>query len=113
MGAEVIIAVYLGMGVARERPRNMVEILWRSFSIMQNNSLRDIYDRCDVVIEPDVSSFMWDEFHRGRELVAAGEVAARAALPKIRSLMVPREFPATEAKKDIKLGLAGGSSPLP
>jgi len=113
LGAEVVIAVYLGMGTAKEKPRNMVEILWRSFSIMQNNSLRDIYDRCDVVIEPDVSSFMWDDFHRGRELVAAGEAATRAALPKIRSLMAPRGFPAVEEKTGIKFKLAPPTSPLP
>jgi hypothetical protein len=40
-----------------------------------------------VVIEPDMKSFVWDDFTRTPELVAAGEAAALAVLPKIRELV--------------------------
>src|SRR5882724_8138056 len=36
-----------------------------------------------VIIEPDVSSFAWDDFTKTPELVAAGEAAAMNALPEI------------------------------
>jgi len=95
LGAEIVIAVYLGMGVQKEKPRHMGEILWRAFSIMQNNSLCNLPDRCDVLIQPDVAPFAWDDFRRGNELAAAGEAATREALPEIRRLLVPRAYPAT------------------
>ena len=114
LGAEVIIAVYLGMGVQTEKPRHMGEILWRAFSIMQNNSLCNLPERCDVLIAPDVSPFAWDDFSRGKELAAAGEAATRAVLPEIRSLMVPQAFPATAHDPRLaKLNLASGTEPLP
>ena len=43
--------------------------------------------RCDLVIEPDVAAFDWDDFDHFSELVRAGEVAARRALPALRSLL--------------------------
>jgi NTE family protein len=114
LGAEVIIAVYMGMGVQKDKPRHMGEILWRSFSIMQNNSLCNLSDRCDVLIQPNVAPFAWDDFGRGNELVAAGELAARAALPEIRRLVAPRAFPATAHDEHrAKLSLASGPASLP
>ena len=41
----------------------------------------------DVVIEPDMKSFVWDDFTRTPELVAAGEAATREVLPRIRELV--------------------------
>ena len=39
--------------------------------------------QADVIIEPDVKPFVWDDFTRTDELIAAGESAAQAALPEI------------------------------
>lgn len=114
LGAEVLIAVYLGMGRAKEKPRHMAEILWRSFSIMQNNSLCNLPERCDVLIQPDVTPFAWDDFSRGKELVAAGEAATRAALPEIRGYLVPRVFPASaHDSRFARLELASRPAPSP
>jgi NTE family protein len=113
LGAEIIIAVYLGMGVQKEKPRHMGEILWRAFSIMQNNSLCNLPERCDVLIQPEVSPFAWDDFRSGEELAAAGEAATRAALPEIRALLVPGAFPATaHDQRYAKLELASRPSEL-
>jgi hypothetical protein len=43
-----------------------------------------------VVIEPDVTDFTWDDFDRADELIAAGEAAARAALPGLRAIVQTR-----------------------
>jgi hypothetical protein len=40
-----------------------------------------------VLLEPDVHHVLWDEFVKTPELIAAGEAAARAALPKIQALL--------------------------
>lgn len=96
LGAEVVIAVYLEPG-SIEKPRNMVDVIGRSFSIIQNHAHLDWRRKADVVIEPDVKKFVWDDFGKAAEMIAAGETAARAALPRIlRALAAPARRPASE-----------------
>jgi predicted acylesterase/phospholipase RssA len=46
----------------------------------------------DVVIEPDVAGFDYDDFSRADELIRVGELAMRGALPQVRKwLEVPLE----------------------
>jgi hypothetical protein len=37
-----------------------------------------------------VKDFLWDDFDKTSELIAAGEAAARAALPKIRAAIATK-----------------------
>jgi hypothetical protein len=41
----------------------------------------------DLVIQPDVNGYKYDAFEYSAELVRAGEVVTRAALPEIRKWM--------------------------
>jgi NTE family protein len=84
MGADFVISVHLEPGLLSAKPRNTIEVISRSFSIIQSNSHQPWRDATDVLIEPDVHSILWDEFVKTPALVAAGEEATRAALPKIR-----------------------------
>jgi NTE family protein len=84
MGADFVISVHLEPGLLASKPRNTIEVISRSFSIIQSNSHQPWRDATDVLIEPDVHSILWDEFVRTPALVAAGAEATRAALPKIR-----------------------------
>src|SRR5437879_5164129 len=43
--------------------------------------------QADIIIEPDVKQFVWDDFTRTPDMVAAGEVAALQALPQIRAAL--------------------------
>ena len=45
----------------------------------------------DLVIDPDVNGFKYDDFERSTELIRAGETATRAALPEIRQWLAPPE----------------------
>jgi hypothetical protein len=45
----------------------------------------------DLVIDPDVNGFKYDDFERSTELIRAGEIATRAALPEIRKWLVQPE----------------------
>ncbi len=95
LGAEVVIAVYVEPGSA-EKPRNMVDVIGRSFSIIQHYAHVDWRRNADAIIEPEVKSFVWDDFQKAPELIAAGETAARAALPRIlRALATPTSRPAS------------------
>ena len=89
LGAECVIGVYLGMTGPAPRPKHMGEVLWRSFAIMQQQAIERRDRAADVLISPNVKDFVWDDFSRTGELIAAGESAARAALPQIRELLAP------------------------
>lgn len=87
LGAQLVISVYLDPGLLDEKPRNTIEIISRSFSIIQNHLVQPWRAATDILIEPDVHNVLWYEFEKTPQLVAAGEAAARAALPKIRAAL--------------------------
>jgi NTE family protein len=82
LGADIVIAVYLEAGGV-ENPRTAVDIISRSFNIIQKHTDISWRQQADVIIEPNVQSFAWDDFTKTPELVAAGEAAAMNALPEI------------------------------
>ncbi len=84
LGADIVIAVYLEAGNIEE-PRTFTDVLSRSFNIIQRHADLAWRQQTDVIIEPDVKPFVWDDFTRTPEMVAAGEAAALAALPEIRA----------------------------
>src|SRR5450755_2216489 len=86
LGADIVIAVYLEAG-SLSAPRTAADVISRSFSIIQRHADIAWRQQADVIIEPDVKPFLWDDFTRTDELVAAGEVAATAALPRIREIL--------------------------
>lgn len=86
LGAELVIAVYLEAG-AIEEPRTFTDVLSRSFTIIQKHADLEWRQHADVIIEPDVTSFLWDDFSKTGQLIRAGEEAALAALPKIRAAL--------------------------
>jgi NTE family protein len=86
LGADVVIAVYLEAGNL-EQPRTFTDVLSRAFNIVQRHSDLTWRTQADVIIEPDVKPFVWDDFTKTPEMIAAGEAAALAALPDIRALL--------------------------
>ena len=82
MGAELVIAVFLENANNR-RPNSIVDVIGLSFGILQRHADLEWRRTADVIIEPNVKDFLWDDFEKTEELIAAGEAAARAALPKI------------------------------
>jgi hypothetical protein len=64
----------------------------------------------DVVVEPDVAGFAYDDFKRAGELIRAGEVAMRQALPEVRRWFeAPAEIP--EPARSARM--AARPAPLP
>jgi NTE family protein len=86
LGADIVIAVYLEAGNI-EQPRTFTDVLSRSFTIIQRHTDLTWRTQADVIIEPDVKPFVWDDFTKTPEMVAAGEAAALAALPQIRAAL--------------------------
>lgn len=84
LGADIVIAIYLEAGNL-EPPRTFTDVLSRSFTILQRHSDLAWRQQADIIIEPDVTPFVWDDFTKTPEMVAAGAAAALAALPQIRA----------------------------
>ena len=87
MGADIVIGVHLEPGLLGSPPQNTIEVISRSFSIIQTAAAQLWHTDVDVLIEPEVHHIQWDEFVKTPQLVVAGEAAARAALPKIREAL--------------------------
>jgi NTE family protein len=86
MGADVIVAVFLD-SEALIKPTNFTDVIGRSFTIIQRHADLAWRGRADVVIEPRVREFAWDDFAKTPQLVAAGEEAAMTALPRLRTAL--------------------------
>ena len=86
LGADLVIAVYLEAGNVEE-PRTFTDVLSRAFNILQRHSDLAWRTQADIIIEPDVKQFVWDDFTKTPGMVAAGEAAALAALPQIRAAL--------------------------
>jgi len=84
LGAELVIAVYLESKMI-EAPRTFTDVLSRSFTIIQKHADLEWRQHADVIIEPDVTPYAWDDFTKTPEMVRAGEEAALKALPAIRA----------------------------
>ena len=69
------------------KPRNTIEVISRSFSIIQSVAKQPWRGMTDVLIEPNVHHILWDEFVKSPQLIAAGEDATRAAMPQIKAFM--------------------------
>jgi NTE family protein len=87
MGADLVISVHLEPGLLDSPPRNTIEVISRSFSIIQSVANQPWRAASDVLIEPDVHHILWDEFVKSPLLIAAGEFATLEAMPRIKSLL--------------------------
>jgi NTE family protein len=104
MGANIVVAVDLmspagritedpgslgesGRAAATKVP-NLLEMLWRSTEIMQEEVTARSAATADVTIEPKLGRVRWGDFsRRGQDFIAAGEEAAREKLPELRRLL--------------------------
>lgn len=85
MGAERVIAVNLkGSWASGVGPRHIFDVVGQCFAIAQEMNCTRSRQCADLVIEPDVTGYRYDDFERSAELVRVGETGARAALGEIR-----------------------------
>jgi NTE family protein len=96
MGAERVLAVHLkGQWSKTTAPRHLFDVIGQSFAIAQDMMSSVWRGAADIVIEPDVAGFDYDDFKRAGELIQVGELAMRRALPEVRKwLEVPAEVSA-------------------
>jgi NTE family protein len=96
MGADRVVAVHLkGQWSKNGAPRHLFDVIGQSFAIAQDQMSHLWRGAADVIVEPDVAGFAYDDFKHAGELIRCGEVAMRQALPEVRKwLEVPAQAPA-------------------
>ena len=111
MGADRVIAVHLKAQWASSKgPRHIFDVIGQSFSIAQDRMSPLWKQYSDLMIEPDISSFGYDEFQRSTEMIAMGEAAMRRALPRVRAWLAGTDFelqPAAEADEQPNAKISG------
>jgi NTE family protein len=94
MGADRVIAVHLkGTWSNGGAPRHLFDVIGQSFAIAQDAMATVWRSAADIVVEPEVSGFAYDDFKRCDDLIRAGEAAMRAALPEVKKWMVASPVP--------------------
>jgi len=95
MGADFVIAVNVIPGVADQTRRkgekgvgsarepNIIYILLQAVHIGTYSLVRSSLEGADIAIEPPVAHIGAGEFHRARECIQQGELAAQNAVPEI------------------------------
>ena len=91
MGADRVIAVSLKSNWANggEGPKHIFDVIGQCFAIAQNMNSEQARQSADLIIEPDVTGYRYDDFEHSADLVLLGESCARAALPEIRKWLEP------------------------
>lgn len=90
MGANRVAAVYFSAHWVQKTPKHVLEVIGQCFSIAQANMTCLWQAHADMVIEPDVSAYGFDDFQKALELVKVGETAARQMLPTFRAWAAER-----------------------
>jgi NTE family protein len=102
MGVDRVLAVHLkGTWSNGGAPRHLFDVIGQSFAIAQDAMACLWRDAADVVLEPDVAGFAYDDFKRADELIRVGEIAMRNALPIVRKWFEAPEatYPAVERRR--------------
>ncbi|HKH98030.1 MAG TPA: patatin-like phospholipase family protein [Candidatus Sulfotelmatobacter sp.] len=111
MGADRVLAVHLkGTWAAGGPPRHLFAVIGQSFAIAQDAMASLWKEPADLVVEPEVAGFAYDDFKRADELIHAGEIAMRQALPAVRKWL---ETPADSTYPDVERRRAPRFSPMP
>jgi len=104
MGADRVIAVHLrGTWSNGGPPRHLFDVIGQSFAIAQDAMAPAWRGAADLVVEPEVAGFAYDDFKRAGDLIKVGETAMRKALPEVRKwLEAPAEatYPAVERRRE-------------
>lgn len=75
------------IGALPDRKYGIIDAITRSMGIMSAANTLQKSRLADIDIRPKVSHIDWNDFHRGDELMKAGERAAEEAIPMILELL--------------------------
>lgn len=96
LGADMVIAVDVGIYVDGVKPQHIFDVISQSLDIMQRDSCRRSADEAEVVIRPQLQDVPPSHFHKAPLAIQAGADAAWAMLPQIREIIRKEEFHAQD-----------------
>jgi NTE family protein len=112
MGADRVIAVYLkGRWSTGTAPRHVFDVIGQCFAIAQELNCGVWKQAADCVVAPNVNGYEYDDFAHSRELIRAGEIAMRQALPEVHQWLASEPEP--RAVKLPARQVAGVTQPAP
>ena len=87
MGADLVIAVDISVGVESPPPKTLIETIMQSVVVMHSKIAQSQLARADIVIRPRVSHIGSADFTRRHEAVLEGEKAALEAMPQVKAAL--------------------------
>jgi NTE family protein len=80
-------------------PRHLFDVIGQCFSIAQAAMSESWKRDADLVIEPNVDGFAYDDFARAPDLIKSGEIAMRAIMPQVKQWLAVDEPVSQAANK--------------
>jgi NTE family protein len=91
MGADRVAAIFFGAHWVRKSPRHVLEVIGQCFSIAQANMSCLWQAYADLLVEPDVSAYGFDDFQKALGIVQVGYEAGLKVLPTFRAWAAERD----------------------
>jgi len=92
LGARNIIAVDVHSVLQRDCDfKNVFDVILRTSTITSAMLTEESLDEADVIITPDVGKYLWYDFDKSDELIAAGEEATYSKLADVNALSLKQK----------------------
>jgi NTE family protein len=102
MGIDCVLGVHLRSHWNQSvEPRHFFDVIGQCFAIAQTRMSLQWEHDADLLLQPSVDGFAYDDFERADELIAIGEESMRAALPALKKklgIVDVKETPSPAAK---------------
>ncbi|MDP8220145.1 MAG: patatin-like phospholipase family protein [Candidatus Stygibacter frigidus] len=87
MGSDIVIGIKTNSALKEpDEIQGILDVLEQTASVAMQSNIKSSLEDCDIIIEPDLSEFGMLRFDAIKEIIDAGEKAARAGLPQLKSL---------------------------
>jgi NTE family protein len=93
-------------------PRHFLDVTVQCFAIAQARMSAQWMQDADMLLQPDVNGYAFDEFEKADELIAIGEAAMRAELPKLKEQLRLQKKPAPKPQPLVQQPTPAGPSSL-
>jgi NTE family protein len=97
LGADIVIAINVGLHAEQSPVDSEREIVTQAFVVMAASIAREETKAADVVLQPDLTGVRLADLSARGRAIAAGEQAARDALPEIERIIELNSAPKVEA----------------
>lgn len=97
LGADLVIAFNVSMQPTERELGSTTAMVTQAFVVMESTIAKEETQLADVVVQPDLAGISVADLSARGRAIAAGEEAARAALPEILRLIAQKTAAKTEA----------------